>query len=205
MAGTRSDALFRAPKSGAYLYIRADGVSYAVISYVRRIILAVLLAGAVTPALAQNPDAFAADPDAHPPSPEALALARQLVAETDTGDIATLGWLSLPMGRLMHDLAIVKPEQSKAIMHDAIIPVLTRHAAELRDIQAKTFAAVLTMDDLKGAVAFYATPAGKALVAIHGPLLQLNLAGVTAWLETLKPEIQAKLDEVQKAHGWGKG
>ena len=172
---------------------------------VRRAILVAILAAAVTPALAQGPLGLAVDPNAHPPSPEALALAQKLVAETDNGDIATQGWLSFPLGRLMRSLAIVEPEQSKAVMHEAVIPVLTQHRAELNEIQAKTFAAVLTLDDLKAAVAFYATPAGKALVSIHGPMLALKLPAVTAWLETLKPEITAKVTASQQAHGWAKG
>ena len=156
-------------------------------------------------ALAQGPASLAIDPDAAPASPETLALARALVAKTNTGDIATLGWLSFPMVRLLGQVGAVGPEQSKAVMHEAILPVLSQHSAELAEIQAKTYAALLTPDELKAATGFYSTPEGQHLIAIHGPLLQLNLVAVTQLLETLKPEIQEKAQATIKAHGWAKG
>jgi hypothetical protein len=166
--------------------------------------MAALLACA-TPASAQSAAGLAVDPNAMPADPQTLALARTLVAKTNTGDIVSLGWLGFPMARLMGQMGIVKPDQSKAVMHEVILPVLTQHKDALADIQARTYAAIMTPDDLKAAIAFYSTPAGQHLIAIHAPLLQLNLAAVTQLLETLKPEIQQKAQATLKSHGWTNG
>jgi hypothetical protein len=155
-----------------------------------------------TPAMAQSAAALAVDVNATPPSPQALGLARTLAAETSTGDVATLGWLSMPLGRLMHKMGTLTAEQSRAVMQDAVIPVLRAHAAELAEIEARTYAAVLSLDDLKAATAFYATPAGKSLIRMHAPLLQANLVAVTQLLENLKPEMQPKVRDALQAHGW---
>jgi hypothetical protein len=36
-------------------------------------------------------------------------------------------------------------------------------------------------------------------------LVKLNSAAVEQLLQTLKPEIQTRVDETLKAHGWSKG
>ncbi len=163
------------------------------------------LLACATPSMAQNPAGLAADPGAAPADPATLALARALVAKTSSGDIISQGWLSFPIAGMLKEMHIGKPEQSKAVMHEVILPTLSQHSAELAEIQAKTYTDILTPEDIKAAITFYSTPAGQHLVAIRPPLLQLNLVAVTQLLETLKPEIQQRAQSTMKAHGWAKG
>jgi hypothetical protein len=176
------------------------------VTMIFRYSLAVLALIAGTPsAKAQRADQPLVTLDTAPPSAEALSLAKIFVAKTTNGDIASYNFLALPMSKLMHEMGVSGPDQSKAILREAIVPVLAKHSDELTDIQAKTAASVLSVDDLKAALAFYATPAGAHYLQVQQPLRQLNLAALSQLFETLRPEFEAKTAEVMKAHGWVKG
>jgi len=108
------------------------------------------------------------------------------------GDLSQLNFLGPATAVLVHQLGFVHPDQFKQVVHEAIIPVLMQHRRELEDMQAASFASVLSDDDMKAAIAFYRSRAGKDLVRIHAAQLDMNFAGVSHLLETLKPEIKAK-------------
>ncbi len=166
------------------------------------------------PALAFCPSAARAQsqsdimlPQAEAPAPDAatLGLARALVGKTESNDVTTLPWLGLPMGMFMRQLHIVPREHARIVFREALVPVLQKHVAELHEIEAQSYASAMSADDLKAVNAFYDSPAGLALLRMHDPLLKLNMAGVEQLLQTLKPEIQTRVDETLKAHGWSKG
>ena len=136
------------------------------------------------------------------PDPQALSLARALVAKTETGGVTSLPWLGPPMGMFMQQWHITPRDHAQIIFREALVPVLQKHEAEFRDIEARTLAADMSVDDLKAVNAFYDSPAGLAMLRMHEPLLKLNLAAFQQLLEKLKPEMQPKVDDALKSHGW---
>jgi hypothetical protein len=139
-----------------------------------------------------------------PPNAESLALAHTLVQKTATGGIAAMNGLSLPIPRLMGEMGITDPRQYGVIMHEDVMAVLNDHPDSLSDIQATSYASLLSNDDMKAAIAFYDSSAGQKLVKSRFKLLQTNMAQGADLLETLKPAIAAKVQDTLKAHGWTK-
>ena len=139
------------------------------------------------------------------PDAQALSLARRIVASTESDDISALPWIGLPMGMFMQQWHITPRDHARIIFSEALTPVLQKHIAEFHEIEAVTLSTDLSVDDLKAVSAFYDSPAGLALLRMHAPLLKLNMAGLQQLLQTLKPEMQSKVDEALKAHGWTKG
>jgi hypothetical protein len=137
-----------------------------------------------------------------PPSPQALALARTLVAKSSNDDIAALSFLYPPMGRLLMRDNLIDPDRAMIVTREAMLPVLQKHKAEIDAYQAETFASILTVDDMKAAIAFYSTPAGADYVRSWGPVLKLNKAAIDQLIATLKPEIYAEAKAVMRKHGW---
>ena len=137
--------------------------------------------------------------------PQALSLARALVAKTEPDDITAMPWTGMPMGMFMQQWHITPHDHAQVIFHEALVPVLQKHVAEFREIEAKTYAENLSVDDLKAINAFYDSPAGLATLRMHENLLKLNMAGLQQLLQTMKPEMQTKVDDALKTHGWTKG
>jgi hypothetical protein len=164
-----------------------------------------LLAASPVPCLAQRSMFGPGDQLAAPPSPAALALARTLVAKGSSDDIAALSCLYGPMARVWHLANFLDPDRSMIMVREAMLPVLQKHKAEIDAFQAETYASILTMDDMKAAIAFYDTPAGRDYVRSWGPVLKLNKAGLDKLIATLKPEIDSEAKIVMKKHGWSKG
>lgn len=159
-----------------------------------------LCRGALALALAVSPFTALAQTA---PSPEALALARDLVVKTSGDQAATLQGISGPMVGMMQQMGIKQPDRAQAL--EAVVPVLTAHYDDLINIQAKSFASALTIDDMKAIGAFYNTPAGQSLIRAQPQLAQATLTGMTQWMTSLQPELQAKIQQMVKSHGWDKG
>ena len=109
-----------------------------------------------------------------------------------------------PMVGLIQQMGVKDPERAQVMVREVILPVMTAHYDELLDIQARSFAGVLGANDLKAVSAFYDTPAGKALAKAQPQLGQALLTGMTQWMDALASEIQSKLVQAIKAHGWDK-
>jgi hypothetical protein len=138
-------------------------------------------------------------PPSGSPAPESLALARSLVTKSGGGGIMAMNGLSLPLSNLLKQLG-VHPDQSKLVMSQAIMPVLLDHGDDLTAIQANSYAAVLSVDTMKAAIAFYDSPAGKELVRARAPMMQMNMAAVSKLFETLKPEFKARTAQLLAGH-----
>lgn len=139
------------------------------------------------------------------PSPDGLRLARELVAKTDGDRTATIQALSGPMVGMMQNMGISQPDRAQALVQEAMLPVLSGHYDDLLAIQAKSYASVLSEDDLKASLAFYNTPAGQNLIRAQPQLAQAKLTGLTQWIGGLQPELQTRIQQTLKAHGWDKG
>ena len=77
----------------------------------------------------------------------------------------------------------------------------TAHAASP---EAQAYAETLSVDDLKAVLAFYETKAGRDLIKAQPMLAQLRIRGMTAWMVEIQPEMQTRMAEIMKKHGWDK-
>ncbi len=139
------------------------------------------------------------------PNPEALSLARALVAKSDAGGQVAMAGLIMPPPAYLAELGITDPRQVQAVSHEAIMPTLGDHQDALTDIQVRSYATLLSTADMKAAVAFYDSPAGKKFVQLKYGHMSANMAGASALIEKLRPEIEAQARVVARAHGWPPG
>ncbi len=131
-----------------------------------------------------------------------LALAKQLVAKTAGERDQVLAGMSAPMVGFMQQMGITDPTKARELVDEAIMPLLREHYDELVDIQAHSYAQALSVDDLKATLAFYDTKAGQDLIKAQPMLAQARVTGLTQWMGTLQPEMQARVAKTAKAHGW---
>jgi len=146
------------------------------------------------PTLAQTPGTT---------NPEALTLARQLVLKAEGDRNTTIQSISTPMVGMMQQMGVRDPAQAQALVSEAIIPVLQEHFDQLLTIEAQSYASVLSVDDLKAAIAFYDSPAGQDMIRAQPQLAQAKITGMTQWMGTLRPELQTKIQAMMQAHHWG--
>ena len=157
--------------------------------------LALLTAALAVPQLAsplraQTPDAVT------------MALAKQLVAKTAGERDQVIAGMSGPMVGFMQQMGVTDPTKARQLVDEAIMPLLREHYEELIDIQARSYAQALSVDDLKATLAFYDTKAGQDLIRAQPALAQARVTGLTQWMGTLQPEMQSRVAKTAKAHGW---
>jgi hypothetical protein len=150
-----------------------------------------------TAATAARPAAPAAAQD-----PATLKIAREVVGQMQGDRATTLNAMASPMAGMMQQMGIREPDRAQVIVRDVVLPLLTAHYDDLLDIQARSFASVLTKEDLQAIGTFYASPAGRRLAAAQPQLAQAQLTGTTQWMQALMPEMQAKIVQLIKANGW---
>jgi hypothetical protein len=136
------------------------------------------------------------------PSAEALSLARTLVTETQAGGIATMNGIQFPAATLAKDVGATGREQVKAVMAEAFFPTMFDHSDDLTEIQVKSYATVLSIDDMKAAIAFFGTPAGKDLVRLRSSIMRTNATRAHLLMQKINAELKANMDATAKAHGW---
>jgi len=136
------------------------------------------------------------------PSAEALALARTLVEATSAGGMNTMSGLDLPVGNLRKELGATSPPQVKAVMTEAVFPTLFDHSDALTDLQVKSYATLLSIDDMKAIIAFYNTPAGKEMLRTRPAIAQTNVTRAFKLVDNLNPALRASVASTAKAHGW---
>ena len=161
----------------------------------RRLALVLALALPAVPAFAQTAA----------PSAESLRLARELATKTEGDRASMLQSLGGPMVGMMQQMGVPQADRAQVLVQEVVLPVLSSRYDDLLAIQAKAFASVLSVDDMKGALAFYNTPAGQSMIRAQPQLAQLKLTGMTQWIGGLQPELQTRIQQTLKARGWDKG
>ena len=132
-------------------------------------------------------------------------MARELISRTTADRASTIQGLSGPMVGLMQQIGIRQPDRAQAMVQEAVLPLLNEHFDQLLEIQAKSYASLLSVADMTAALAFYATPAGEDLIHAQPKLAQMQVTGMTQWITSLQPELQARVQQMIKEHGWDKG
>ena len=136
------------------------------------------------------------------PTPEAVALARTLVEKSGAGAEQAVAGLVLPIPEYLHQLGVTSPDRIRVLSREVVMPALGDHSAELSEIQVKSTATLLSVPEMKAAIAFYDSPAGMNFVKSRSRLTQANLPEGAALISQLRPEIQLRAGEVAHAHGW---
>ena len=139
------------------------------------------------------------------PSAEGLRLARELATKTEGDRASMLQSLGGPLVGMMQQMGVPQADRAQVLVQEVVLPILSSRYDDLLAIQAKSYASVLSVDDMKGALAFYNTPAGQNLIRAQPQLAQLKLTGMTQWIGALQPELQTRIQQTLKARGWDKG
>ena len=111
------------------------------------------------PAAAPKPTPGAA-PDA-----STLKAAKDLVAQMQGDRTTVLASMGAPMVGLIQQMGVKEADRAQVLVQEVVMPVLSSHYDELIDIQARSYAVALGKDDLLAIGTFYASPAGRRLVA----------------------------------------
>ena len=96
---------------------------------------------------------------------------------------ALLNAVAAPMVGMMQQIGIKQQDQAQVLVQEVVLPTLTAHYDELLDIQDRSFAGALGKDDLQAIATFYASTAGKRLVAAQPQLAQAQMAGTQQWMQ----------------------
>ena len=159
------------------------------------------LPAAVLATLLFSGSTFAQTPAAAPTA-EALKAARTVVMQMQGDQAAALKAMGAPMAGLIQQMGIREPDRAQVLVQEVIMPLLTAHYGDLLDTHARAYAAALSMADLQAISTFYTTPAGRDLAAAQPVLAQAQVTGLTQWMTGLAPELQSKIVQAVKAHGW---
>lgn len=147
----------------------------------------------------------AGKPAAAAPDADTLKAAREVVTQMQGDRATTLNAMAAPMTGMMQQMGIREPDRAQTLVQEVLLPMLGAHYDELLDIQARSFASVLGKEDLQAVSAFYASPAGRRLAAAQPQLAQAQMTGVSQWMAGMMPEMQTKIAQAIKAHGWAAG
>ncbi|WP_298961912.1 DUF2059 domain-containing protein [uncultured Methylobacterium sp.] len=164
------------------------------------VLCTMIACGALAQGAVQPPAPSVVAPDA-----ATLKAARDVVAAMQGDRTTTLNSMSGPMVGLMQQMGIKEPDRAQTLVQEVVVPMLTARYDDLLDMQARSFASVLGKDDLQAIGTFYASPAGRRLAAAQPQLAQAQMTGMTQWMGQMMPEMQAKLTQAIKTHGWGPG
>ena len=164
-----------------------------------------LCLGLLLPCQAMAQAAPKPNPPAAAPDPATVKAARDVVAQMQGERTAVLNAMAAPMVGMMQQVGVKQQDQAQVLVQEVVLPLLSAHYDELLDIQARSFATVLNKDDLQAISAFYASAAGKRLVAAQPQLTQAQLTGTQQWMQSVMPEMQGKLAKAMQDHGWGPG
>ncbi|MCJ2114816.1 DUF2059 domain-containing protein [Methylobacterium sp. E-025] len=137
--------------------------------------------------------------------PARLAAAKAVVARAQGDRDTTLQAMTAPMTAMVQQMGLKQPDRAKVMVQEVIMPILSEHYDELLNLQAISFAAVLSKADLEAIAAFYDTPAGRNMAKAQPQLAQAQLTGMQHWIGSLAGEMQAKLAATAEAHGWVPG
>lgn len=155
-------------------------------------------------ALAQSTAAPKPTPGAAP-DPTTLKAARDLVAQMQGDRTTVLASMGGPMVGLIQQMGVKEADRAQVLVQEVVMPVLSSRYDELIDIQARSYAVALGKEDLQAIGVFYASPAGRRLVAAQPQLAQAQMTGMSQWMQSVTPEMQGKLVQAIQARGWSAG
>jgi hypothetical protein len=157
-------------------------------------------AGVAVPALAQDQQPAAAQPQEV--SPEALALARKYIDLTDHGGIYETSIVRAGINtyqQLLPQNPEIAEPLNKAI--ETVIASYKDRKGDLFDQMARLYAVAFTQDELQQIVDFYSTPAGQKLSKANADLNPSLQRIMNIFSVNLAKEFFAKVRAELKAQG----
>ncbi|WP_238314413.1 DUF2059 domain-containing protein [Methylobacterium crusticola] len=182
-----------------------QNISSRILGGVSTIVVSVYLCASLTCGAAAQTAAPSNSPAISAPDAATLKAAREVIVQMQGDRATTLNSMAAPMAGMMQQLGIKEPDRAQVIVQEVVLPTLTAHYDELLDVQARSLASVLAKEDLKAIGTFYASPPGKRFAAAQPQLAQVQMSGMTQWMSGVMPEIQTKVMQAVKAHGWAPG
>jgi uncharacterized protein len=135
--------------------------------------------------------------------PAALALAKDvMVAAGAAQQFESV--VPMMMGQMANAMASSAPPDKAQIIKDVMkmmTPKFIERKQELLDQVAVIYAQNLSMDDMKGVLAFYNSPTGKKLIASQPTIQQQSMLVGQAWGQKLGMEMQQDIVNELKKRG----
>ena len=110
--------------------------------------------------------------------------------------------MALPVPDYLRQLGVTAPNQVRVLAKEVVMPALGDHSEDLTAIQVISYATLLSVPEMKAAIAFYDSPAGLNFVKTKSLRARANLPEGAALISQLRPEIQLRAGEVARTHGW---
>jgi uncharacterized protein len=144
--------------------------------------------------------AQAQQPQAKPPTPGAIAAAREVIVLRGAGDMVD------PVVRgviesVKNSFVPTNPNLTQELNEVAVVlhKELDGKSGEVIDQMAKAYAARFTEQELKDLLAFYKTPLGLKLVKEEPAAIEEGLKGAQQWAEAFSDTVMARMrNEMQK-------
>jgi hypothetical protein len=145
---------------------------------------------------------FATPSRAEPPSPEAMAAARELVATIKVTD-----YLKSMLPSIIQTLkpAVVQGRPAVEKDYDAITPlmleVFSKRLDELTDLVAQVYARNFTVDEMHDIQAFYQTPTGQKAREKMPLVSQQSMIVGQQWGKALSGDLRDRITEELRKRG----
>ena len=135
-------------------------------------------------------------------SPASLAAAKELLAAL--GSDKQLEAMIPMMMQNMRQLVLQQRPGAQKELDEALKALegkFTARRSELIDEVAKTYAAMVPVEDMKAMTAFFVSPAGKRFVTLQPELMRQSMAVGQRWGEKLGREVEIELRQELKKRG----
>lgn len=152
------------------------------------VLLGLVLLG--SPALAQEP------------TPNQLALARELV--TMTGTVSTIDGLIPSFAAQVRQQAVTRPDLTKDLdeVLKSIEPELQQRRQQIITAAARVYAKYLTEAELKDVVTFFKTPSGSKYIKLQPQLVDDIVETIQAWGDQVSEFVisRARAEMIKRGH-----
>jgi uncharacterized protein len=146
---------------------------------------------------------FSAPTRADEPTPAMIDMAAKILADTNlrqSVDVVVPGMFV----ELERSIGAMHPEM-RQVLHETVVELMPGYAggeeAVLNDV-THTLASQMSEAELKAALAFFESDAGKRYVAAQPAMINQLTKSVTAWREAMSKDIVPRLRDAMKKKGY---
>lgn len=164
--------------------------------------LALMIAGLLSPASAQQPAPGAVKgTDINPPA-ASVALAKEILTLKDTAGIYT-GAVAGLVGQAKETFLKDNLDKQKDLEEVAakVAKDLAGRENEVGDAMAKLYASLFTEQELRDLVNFYKSPLGKKVIANEPRAMEQTMVFIDAWAQAFSTEIVGRFRDEMKKRG----
>lgn len=164
--------------------------------------LALLVAGVLVPASAQQPQSGAMKgSDINPPA-ASVALAKEILTLKDTAGIYA-GAVAGLVGQARESFLKDNLDKQKDLEEVAakVAKDLAGRENEVGDAMAKLYASLFTEQELRDLATFYKSPLGKKVIVNEPRAMEQTMAFIDAWAQAFSTEIVGRFRDEMKKRG----